>query len=178
MAGGEERSSPCPIAVIGLGNPLRGDDGVGVYLVQALEERALPAGVEVIDGGTQGLGLVTLLAGRRRVILVDAADVGRAPGLFVRFRLGEARLAGSGDRLSIHAAGLSDALRLAQALDVLPEEGIIFGVQPANVEWERGLSPEVRAALPRLLEVVLAEVAVGTRALWGNGQLPGSDAET
>ena len=63
--------------IIGLGNPLRGDDGVGVRVVQALAERALPAGVEVVDGGTQGLGLVSLLEGQKRVILVDAADVGK-----------------------------------------------------------------------------------------------------
>jgi len=87
--------------------------------------------------------------------------VGRAPGQFVRFRQGEARLPGSGDRLSIHAAGLSDALRLAEALDILPEEVIVFGVQPASLGWEGGLSPEVKAALPRLLEAVLAEVMFG-----------------
>jgi len=158
---GGERTEPCPTVVIGLGNPLRGDDGVGVHLVQALRERTLPAAVEILDGGTQGLGLVTLLEGRRRAILVDAADVGRAPGQFVRFRLDEARLPGSDERLSVHAAGLSDALRLAEALGVLPEEVIVFGVQPAAIEWDRGLSPEVEGAMPRLLEAVLAEIAAG-----------------
>ena len=161
MTDGGGRSTPCPTAVIGLGNPLRGDDGVGVRLVEALGQRALPADVEVLDGGTQGLGLVTLLEGRRRAILVDAAEVGRAPGQFVRFRLGEARLPGSDGRLSIHDAGMSDALRLAEALGVLPEEVIVFGVQPAAIQWDRGLSPEVEAALPRLLEAVLAEIAAG-----------------
>ena len=144
--------------VIGLGNPLRGDDGVGVRLAQELEAQVLPPDVEVVDGGTQGLGLVTLMAGRRRVILVDAADVGRSPGEFVRFTPDEARLLGDDAHLSVHAGGLRDALMLAQALEVLPDEVIIWGVQPANLDWNSALSPEVEAALPSLVEAVLVEI--------------------
>jgi hydrogenase maturation protease len=125
-----------------------------------LQAQALPDGVEVVDGGTQGLGLVALMEGRRRVILVDAAEVGRSPGKFVRFTPQEARFLGTNQHLSVHAAGLREALLLAQALNVLPDEVIIFGVQPANLEWSNALSPQVKAVLPELVEAVLAEVAV------------------
>jgi hydrogenase maturation protease len=145
--------------VIGLGNPLRGDDGAGVRVAQALAAQALPPDVEVVDGGTRGLGIVSLLEGRRRVILVDAADVGQSPGQFVRFTLDEARLLGDDCHLSVHAAGLRDALLLAQALKVLPAQVIIFGVQPARLEWDSDLSPQVEAALPGLVAAVLEEVA-------------------
>lgn len=144
--------------VIGLGNPLRGDDGAGVRVAQALAAQALPPDVEVVDGGTQGLGIVSLLEGRRRVILVDAADVGQSPGQFVRFTLDEARLLGDDWHISVHAAGLRDALLLAQALKVLPAQVIIFGVQPAHLEWDSDLSPQVEAALPGLVAAVLEEV--------------------
>jgi hydrogenase maturation protease len=105
------------------------------------------------------------MEGRQRVILVDAADMGKSPGQFVRFTLDEARLgsgpderdANSGQHLSVHAAGLGDALLLAEALDVLPDEVIIFGVQPANLEWDCALSPPVEEALPGLIAAVLAE---------------------
>lgn len=143
--------------IIGLGNPLRGDDGVGICVVRALAERSLPDGVEVMDGGTQGLGLVNLMEGRRRVILVDAASMGQNPGQFVRFALGEACLRGDDQPLSVHAAGLREALLLAQALRMLPDQLIIFGVQPAKVDWGDALSPEIEAALPALVEAVLAE---------------------
>jgi hydrogenase maturation protease len=143
--------------IIGLGNPLRGDDGVGITVARALSERMLPAGVEVVDGGTQGLGLVSVMEGRRRVILVDAADVGQAPGTFVRFALHEARLRGDDQPLSVHAAGLREALLLAQALGTLPDQVIIFGVQPASVDWNDALSPEIKAALPALVKAVRAE---------------------
>ena len=157
--------------IIGLGSPLRGDDGVGVRVVEALAERTLPAGVEVVDGGAQGLGLVSLMEGRRRVVFVDAADVGQAPGQFVRFtfddvRSGRVRLLGDEHSISVHAAGLRDALLLAQALDCLPEETVIFGIQPGNLAWEEDLSPQVEAILPRLVEIVLAEAkeGAGTKA--------------
>ncbi len=157
--GGDEVScSSCATLIIGLGNPLRGDDGVGVRLAQMLANRALPDGVEVLDGGTQGLGIVNLMEGRQRVILVDAAEIGRAPGEFVRFEWGEVHLLGDDEHLSVHAAGLRDALALAQALKMLPQEVIIFGVQPLHLEWESALSPPVEAALPDLIAAVLAEV--------------------
>ncbi len=158
--------------IIGLGSPLRGDDGVGVRVIEDLAERTLPDGVEVVDGGAQGLGLVSLMEGRRRVVFVDAADVGQAPGQFVRFtfddvRSGSVALLGAECSISVHAAGLRDALLLAQALGCLPDEVIIFGVQPANLDWEEGLSPQVEAVLPRLVEAVLAEAKPGTETKAG-----------
>jgi hydrogenase maturation protease len=124
-----------------------------------LGAQTLPPGAQLADGGTQGLGIVNLMEGQQRVILIDAAEVGRAPGEFVRFTLDEARLLGDGQPLSVHSAGLRDALLLAQALKVLPEEVIIFGVQPASLEWDDRLSREVEATVPDLVTAVLAEIA-------------------
>jgi hydrogenase maturation protease len=154
----DDKHLPPATLVIGLGNPLRGDDGVGVRVAEVLAKHVLPPGVEVVDGGTQGLGIVNLMEGRRRVILVDAAEMGKSPGQFVRFTLNEIHLLGGDQYLSIHAAGLRDALLLAQALKILPGEVIIFGVQPANLEWDNALSPQVEASLPELIEAVLAEL--------------------
>jgi hydrogenase maturation protease len=146
--------------IIGLGNPLRGDDGVGVCVAQMLAQQALPNDVEVVDGGTQGLGLVNLMEGRRRIILVDAADVGKNPGQFIRFTLDNAVLRSDDRPLSIHTAGLREALLMAEALKVLPDEVVIFGMQPANLDWINALSSEVKATLPDLIAAVLSELAV------------------
>jgi hydrogenase maturation protease len=143
--------------IIGLGNTLRGDDGVGVRAARAIAASGLPTGIEVEDGGTQGLGLVSLFEGRERVILIDAADVGLEPGQYQRFRPDEARLLGSDQHLSVHGAGVRDALLLAGALDLLPAEVIIYGVQPARMEWDTTLSPEVEAFLPKLVSAVLED---------------------
>ena len=149
--------------IIGLGNPLRGDDGVGVRVIEALAGQTLPNNVEVVDGGAQGLGLINLMTGQQQAILIDAADIGRSPGHFIRFTLDEVHLSGDDQHLSAHTAGLGDALLLAQALKMLPPEVIIFGVQPGHLEWDSVLSPEVEATLPNLIAAVLDEVEQGDR---------------
>lgn len=150
--------------IIGLGNPLRSDDGVGVRLAQMLATHPLPPSVEVVDGGTLGLGIVNVMEGRRRVILVDAADLGKSPGQFARFTLDETHLldeahlpSDNDQQLSVHGAGLREALLLAHALEMLPGQVIIFGVQPASLEWDDTLTPQVEKTLPDLLAAVLAE---------------------
>jgi hydrogenase maturation protease len=151
---------------------MRGDDGIGVHVIQTLMAQALPQGVEVAEGGTKGLGLVNLMEGWRRVILVDAANVGRSPGEFVRFTTQEARLLGDDRRLSVHNAGLRDALQLAEVLDLLPDELVIYGVQPANLDWDDTLSPQVEAAVPGLVRSILDELHAEARAVSTSGAHP------
>ncbi len=147
--------------VLGLGNPLRGDDGLGPAVIKWLQERGLSPGMVAIDGHTAGLDLVSTLAGYRRAIIVDAADMGRAPGEWARFTPAQVRWESSGPTgvaVSLHAAGLADALALGAALGVLPEEVVIFGVQPARLDWTPGLSAEAQAAMPEVGRCVLKEI--------------------
>jgi len=146
------------VLVLGLGNPLRGDDGVGPRLVEELTRRRLPEGVMALDGGTGGLDLLQVLEGWQRVVVVDAADVGREPGQFVRFTPDQARLAQAAERFSLHHAGLGEVLALANALGRALPHMVIFGVQPAEVGWREGLSPAVETALSALVDAVLEEI--------------------
>ncbi len=145
--------------MIGLGNPLRGDDGIGCRVIEELARQELPSHVELLDGGAVGLGLLDLLEGRERVIVVDAAEMGREPGQIVRFTPDEVSLTPSADAFSFHEAGLGDTLALADALGRTLPEMVIFGVQPAEIAWREGLSRPVEAALPALLEAVRAEIS-------------------
>jgi hydrogenase maturation protease len=161
-------ASPGPLQdtlILGLGNPMRGDDGVGVRVIQQLVTQGLPEGVEAAEGGTKGLGLVNLMEGWRRVILVDAANMGLTPGKFARFTRQEARLLGDDQSLSVHVAGLREALLLAEVLELLPDEIVIYGVQPAKLDWHAGLSPEVEAAVPGLVRSILGELDASDRAV-------------
>lgn len=99
-----------------------------------------------------------MMEGWERVVIVDAADVGREPGQFMRFTPNEARLAQAADSFSLHNAGLSEALALADALDRPLPEMVIFGVQPADVGWREGLSSAVETALPSLINAVIEEL--------------------
>jgi len=146
------------VLVLGLGNPLRGDDGVGPRMVEELTRRGLPEGVTALDGETGGLDLLQVLERWKRVVVIDAADVGREPGQFVRFTPDQVWLARAADRFSLHHAGLSEVLALANALGRVLPEMVIFGVQPAEVGWGEGLSPLVEAVLPTLADAVLKEI--------------------
>jgi hydrogenase maturation protease len=169
-AGSKIRVSDAPkpdTLVLGLGNPLRGDDGIGPAVIEWLQAHDLPPGAVAIDGGTRGLELVLTLADCRRALIVDAAEIGRAPGRWERFSPDLIRLK-DGPTISLHAAGLADALALGEALGVLPEEVVIFGVQPAWLDWSPGLSAEVQAAVPEVGRAVLREI--GNK----NGKNPGN----
>jgi hydrogenase maturation protease len=144
--------------VLGLGNALRGDDGVGPAVIEWLEQQGLPGGVEAIDGGTAGLDIVSTLIERERAIIVDAANVGRAPGEWVRFTPDVTPLKDKDTTLSLHAAGLTEALALGAALKALPPTIIIYGVQPQSLDWSAQLSAEVQAAVPEVGQAILAEV--------------------
>jgi hydrogenase maturation protease len=144
--------------VLGLGNPLRGDDGLGPAVIRWLQARDLPPGVATVDGGTPGLELVLTLADCRRAVIVDAADLGRAPGEWMRFAPDRVRLKEGEASLSLHAAGLAEALALGTALGALPEEVIIFGVQPMRVDWSPELSAEAQVAVPVVGRAVLREI--------------------
>ena len=146
--------------VLGLGNPLRGDDGVGPRIIEELTRRGLPEGVTALDVGNAGLDLLNILEGWERAVIVDAAEMGREPGCFVRFTPDEARLTQAGDHFSLHNAGLGDALALAGALGWTLPELVIFGVQPAEVDWQAGLSLAVEASIPALIDAVMKELKI------------------
>jgi hydrogenase maturation protease len=148
--------------VLGLGNPLRADDGVGAAVIESLRETlGHEDAVDLIDGGTPGLESVLLLQGRSRVIVVDAADMGLEPGAWRTFTLDEVvPVAKAAMQGTLHDAGLFEALALAEALDALPAELVIFGVQPGSLGWEQGLTPPVRRAVPALCEAIGEALAV------------------
>ncbi|NIO71612.1 MAG: hydrogenase maturation protease, partial [Anaerolineae bacterium] len=146
------------VLIMGLGNPLLGDEGIGVRVVEELKGLELPDGVVVVEGGTTGLGLIGLMEGYQRVIIVDAADMGHPPGRVVRFTPLEVQLKTAEAPLSLHQIGLEEVLALAEALEVAPAELVIIGIQPSQVEVGAGLSPEVEKAIPQIIRIILDEL--------------------
>lgn len=147
-----------PTLILGLGNLLQGDDGVGCRVAQELERRTLRDDVEVIDAGTPGIGLLNLFEGRERVIIIDAAEMGLPPGTFRHFGPQDVLLTGSNQRFSLHRTGVIDSLMLARELSIKLPQIVFFGVQPAIVDWNDALSPQVQAAVPQVIEEILNEL--------------------
>ncbi len=142
--------------ILALGNPLRGDDGVGAAVLQALQDKKL-ADVTMIDGGTAGLETVLLLEGTDCAIIIDAAEMGEAPGTWRRFSPEQVQLAARDMHLrgTMHYAGLSEALALGEAMNMLPPQIFIFGIQPEEIGWEIGLSAAVAAAVPAVCAAIV-----------------------
>ena len=147
--------------ILGLGNPLLGDEGIGGRVIEELRGLELPAGVELVEGGTAGLRLIGLMEGYQRVIIVDAADMGHHPGHVVRFTPSEVQFKTAEAPLSLHQIGLGEALVVAEALEMAPAELIIIGIQPGRIEAGVGLSPEVEGAIPQAIRMVLDELDAG-----------------
>src|SRR5581483_6021478 len=133
------------------------DDGAGVHAIRRLtHEPRLPAAVQLVDGGTLGLELLSVASGADLLIVIDAVDLGAAPGTPVRLDGGRlAELEGGG---SAHQLGLPDLLCALRLLGAEPARTVLLGVQPAFVGLGPDLSPEVERGLETICEWLLAEV--------------------
>jgi hydrogenase maturation protease len=150
-------SDRTPLLVLGLGNVLLEDDGVGAAAVALLRERyTAPGGVQVIDGGTLGLSLLPYLQSADALILVDAVRGDAAPGSLVRLT-GDEVAPAVATRLSPHQVGVADLLDGARWLERYPRRVVLLGVVPESMDLAVGLSAPARAALPALVEQVVAE---------------------
>ncbi len=146
-----------PIAVVGLGNPLLTDEGVGIRVVEALGNRPIPAGVVILDLGAGGLCVLHEIAGRQKVIFVDCAFMGEAPGTLRRFTPEEAKSRKVQPRLSLHEGDLFQTLDLARDLGECPEEIVLFGIEPASVAPGDRLSDALLARLDHYVDCILRE---------------------
>lgn len=156
------KSSPphgtASVVVIGLGNPLMGDDGLGLAALQRLRDYILPAEVELVDGGTWGMNLLPVIEDADELILIDAIDVGAPAGTFVR--LEHERLPRYlATKISPHQVDLRDVLALAELRGTLPADTVALGLQPASVELRHSLSEVLRCRVDELAAQVAQELA-------------------
>lgn len=153
----ETPTQTSPTLVLGLGNILLRDEGVGVRVVQAAEQRTRPPGVELFDGATAGLDLLDVLAHREKVIVIDAIDGACAPGTVLRLRADDL-VSDHRESISLHEIGFLETLTIARQLGIAPKEVIIIGVQPHEVSCGLDLSPEMARRVPKIIELIWQEL--------------------
>ncbi len=147
------------ILVLGLGNVLLGDDGLGETAVRLFEETHGPFDrVRILDGGTLGLSLLPYLQEARAAILVDAIRADRPAGTLVRLT-GDEVAPAVATRLSVHQIGVADLLDAARLAGNLPRELVLLGLVPESIELRLGLSAPVARGVPGLLEALADELA-------------------
>jgi hydrogenase maturation protease len=146
------------ILVIGMGNVLMQDEGVGVRAVEELENQyIIPAGVKVVDGGTAGMELFEPIRDCEQLIVADAVNTGGAYGTLERI-VNDQIPAFFQTKLSNHQLGLSDLLGLLKLKGEMPDHVAIIGMVPHSLEQKLGLTPEAEIGLDAMVEMLVSEL--------------------
>lgn len=161
IASGMTRST----LVLGLGNILMQDEGLGVRAVERLAaDYRLPKGTRAIDGGTKGLDLLPYLAGVTDLLILDAVETSQPPGTIVRLE-GDSIPASLSVAMSMHQIGVQELLMVSRIKGTSPGHIVVWGMQPGSLDWGLDLTPPVQAALDSLVRSAACELRE-----WGLGE--------
>jgi hydrogenase maturation protease len=144
------------VLVLGVGNPLMSDDGVGLRILQSLAASHSSDGVEFVDAGTLSLLLLPRVEASDALLVLDAAHFEERPGAVHALEEREMDEFLRTSRCSVHEVGLRDLLDAARLTDSLPLRRAFVGVQPMHVGWGESLSPAVEASVPEAVEMARA----------------------
>jgi hydrogenase maturation protease len=146
------------VVVLGVGNILLSDEGIGVRAIEKLQrDYLLPPEVVVIDGGTTGMEMLEDLSKCDHIIIIDAVRSGKAPASIIRLADEQVPVFFK-TKLSPHQIGLSDVLATLAFIGEQPGGVTIFGVEPVSLETGMALTPQVEARLPELMDLVVTEL--------------------
>jgi len=144
------------VVILGVGNLLLSDEGVGVHVANKLMEMELPEGVEVYEGGTDGFRLMSVVTGADRLIVVDAVKGGGEPGSIYRFDVKDVPSMPDSYKTSVHQIGILEVIHFSEFVGKgKTPEATIIGIEPKSLEMSMELTPEVAAKVPRVIELVL-----------------------
>ncbi|MBI4808133.1 MAG: HyaD/HybD family hydrogenase maturation endopeptidase [Nitrosomonadales bacterium] len=140
------------ILVLGIGNTLLIDEGVGIFAMRELETRyGQRDDMEFLDGGTLSFTLAVPIAECDALLVIDAAELEAAPGTVRSFEGAEMdRFLGASRKSSVHEVGLLDLMSISMLSGRWPQRRALIGIQPAVIDWGEELSPVVAAALPEV----------------------------
>jgi hydrogenase maturation protease len=148
---------PSRITVVGVGNLVHMDDGLGIHAIQKLRcDPRVANSITLIDGGTFGLELLAYVQDCSKLLLLDAVDIGERPGTLVRMTGQE--LFGLPGGASVHQLGVADLLATLPLVSDAPREIVLLGVQPASTDWGAELSAPVAAVLGNLVDAAVEQL--------------------
>lgn len=142
-----------PIAIIGVGNYLMGDEGAGVHAAHKLRDKLKRDDCDIIDGGVPSISLLHMIEDRELVIIIDCAEFGGKPGEIISFRPDDVKREAN-SIISLHGSDLLSTLDVGTALGLKMPLIWIIGIQPLKLEMSRELSPEVQASVDNIPGVV------------------------
>jgi hydrogenase maturation protease len=147
-----------PIAIIGVGNYLMGDEGVGIHVTQRLRKEFMRDDCDIIDAGVPSMALLHMMEGRNLVIIIDCADFGGTPGEIKSFRPEQVKRE-ENKEISLHATDLLTTLDVGRSIGLQLPPIWIIGIQPARVEQTMKLSDQVSRALEKIPDAIKNVIA-------------------
>lgn len=143
-------------AVIGIGNILQRDDGMGVHVIKQLENQGLPSAIELVDGGTSTLNMLSYFMDYNRVIIVDCLRGGLEPGTIYKIKPQDIKKYKK-ENLSIHDVQILDVVNMANMMGKFPEV-IIFGIEPKEIEFNLEMTDIMKSKVPEVIEHIKKEL--------------------
>ena len=153
------------ITVLGIGNLLLKDEGVGIHLVQQLEDKINSENINIVDSGTLPDILSLIDDNVDKLIIVDAVKAGNEPGTIYRLNLDELD-SNSTAPISLHEIGVVDSLRMMALLHREPGSTVIIGIEPKTIDYGLELSPEVERKLPEVTTLIFEEIDRTNKEIW------------
>ncbi len=148
------------ILVLGIGNLILQDEGLGIQAIQQLQAQfEIPPEIEILDGGTSGMELLTPISDAEQIIILDAVKTGKPAGTIVRLDNEEIPTFFR-TKVSPHQIGLADVLAAATLTDSMPRNLVLFGVEPLEIDLGMELSVPVAEQMPRLIQMIVDELNV------------------
>lgn len=145
------------ITVVGVGNLLLKDEGIGVHTTYALQQIDIPHNVKIVDGGTSP-DFPYDLKEVDKLIIIDAVKTGGQPGTIYRFHPHDMDIESEGI-ISLHELGLEQSLRMMRLMGNEPKETVIIGIEPKEINWGTELSAELQQKIPEIINAVLKEIS-------------------
>ncbi len=145
------------VLILGVGNILLKDEGVGVHVIRELEKKKLPSTIELMDAGTALFSISHLLKERKKIVVIDAAKGGKRPGTI--YRILPSQIKNEHNKLlSLHEMGLMECLATLED-EARPRDIVIIGIEPESIDWGLRLSSKLQQKLPEIVKAVLSEVS-------------------
>lgn len=145
------------ILILGVGNILLSDEGVGVRVIEYLQTQPLPPGIELVDGGTAGADLIDVLAERDTVIIIDAVQADHPPGTILKLTPDDL-LPQMDNPLSLHDLDIPQTLSMTKILNCAPERVVCIGVVPENINPGMELTKTIGGLIPQIGQIILDQL--------------------
>lgn len=155
--GGSETASPIRIVILGIGNELLSDEGIGVHTIKALQKMDVPPEIEIYEGGTDGFGLINIIVETDRLIVIDSIRGGSEPGTIYKFDIEDAPSSPDLFKTSVHQIGILEVINLSSLIGKTPKTTVI-GVEPESISTGMELSDKVKVKIPRVIQLIFEEL--------------------